>query len=94
MNTFDISKEAQATMNWKQRVLFHWYQIFPPAPVRLELRCVTRNEGERLLRSHLEGERWRLAREEDTNQNWSVVFLERVELPARVARRRITSWHS
>lgn len=49
----------------------------PPKPQRLELRCVTWAEGDRLIRSN---QKWQLAiPEEDHNLVIGMVYLERVD---------------
>lgn len=49
---------------------------------RLELRIVTYAEGDKLLKESVgkpENEKWRIAREEDTNRVIGLVYLERKE---------------
>ena len=52
-----------------------YLKLFPQYR-RLEMRCVTYAEGDRLIK---EDQSWVLAKEEDTNFNYGVVFLERKE---------------
>ena len=47
-----------------------------PKPKRLELRFVNYTEGDRLVR-----EGWTIAREEDNNHAFGMVYLERLESP-------------
>lgn len=58
-----------------------WRRIFPSYR-RLELRFVNYSEGDRLIRESAgcpEYDRWQIAREEDKNTMYGMVFLERRE---------------
>lgn len=58
-----------------------WLRIFPRYR-RLELRFVNYGEGDRLIRESAgrgEGEQWEIAKEEDQNTEYGMVFLERRE---------------
>lgn len=58
-------------MNWFTRLVRYF---FPVKRKRLELRCVTYLEGEKLTR-----EGWTIAKEEDRNRHIGWVYLERLE---------------
>lgn len=56
-----------------------WFSIWPTYD-RLELRCLTYTEADAVLRQpHGRDEFWRLAKEEDTNVCFNMVFLEKVK---------------
>lgn len=65
-----------------RKLFFKWFKFYK----RLELRYVTYAEGHKLLEESVgkpENEKWRIAKEEDTNRIVGMVYLER--------RQRITS---
>lgn len=75
------SAQAVSSTRFVQQIKKLYYKIFK-CHRRLESRCVTYAEGDRLIRENKgkpECEQWQIAKEENTNRVIGVVYLERRE---------------